>query len=124
MRLLRRIVENSTMCEVMDCVGFKAWQSDLPHATAVENRTMSLDEAQLMLKSITESSLQIITESSLQMPDKAERWPALRQCFEPQEEHDSGIVSLVDAIGQVAGKWLDSRCVGFAGCGAVTVTAS
>ena len=116
MRLLRRIVENSTMCEVMDCVGFKAWQSDLPHATAVENRTMSLDEAQLMLKSITESSLQI--------PDNAERCPALRRCFEPREEHDSGIVSLVDAIGQVAGKWLDSRCVGFAGCGAVTVTAS
>ena len=114
MRLLRKIVENSAMFEVMDCVGFKAWQSELPHATAVENRTMSLEEAQLMLKSITESSLQI--------PDNAERWPAMRQCFEPQEEHDSGIISLADIIGQVAGKWLDSRFVGFAGREAVTAS--
>jgi hypothetical protein len=112
MRLLRRIVENSAMFEVMDCVGFKAWLSELPDATAVETRTMSLEDAQLMLKSITESSLQI--------SDNAERWLALRQCFEPQEEHDSGIVSLVDIIGQVAGKWLDSRSVGFVGREAVT----
>ena len=114
MRLLRRIVESSAMFEVMDCVGYKAWQSDSSLATAVENRTMSLEEAQLVLKSITESSLQI--------PDNDERCPALWQCFEPREEHDSGIVSLVDAIGQVAGKWLDSRFVGFAGCEAVTAS--
>ena len=35
---------------------------------------------------------------------------------------DIGIVSLVDAIGQVARKWLDSRFVGFAGCEAVTAS--
>jgi hypothetical protein len=92
----------------MDCIGCRAWQSDhVPLETAEGNHSLSLDEAQLMLKFITESS-------SFQIPNNTARCPALWQCvdLDTQEQHDAGIVSVVDAIGKAAAGWLDSRFAG------------
>ncbi len=59
MRLLARIVEGIRNLDVIDCLSVKAWESDaVASGGADEKRVLSLAEAQLTLKRITESAFQ------------------------------------------------------------------
>jgi hypothetical protein len=105
MRLLGRIVHGSAAnsFDVIDCVSAKAYDSDKVDSSSIhEQRSLSLAEAQLTLKLMTDNP-------SFQVPNVIPKGPIFIRRCNAHEDHDHLIVNLVDCLQSAAGAWLNGR---------------
>ena len=102
-RLLSRITAHDNGCEVIDYIGAKAWDSS-PRACrgCNEERTLSLAEAQLALKIMTE-------QTSFQSPETTFSAPAFALRSHALDDDDPDVVGVVERLQHIAGVWLDGR---------------
>ncbi len=104
MRLVTRMVEHDRSFDVIDCVDMEAWRSDTAASVmAHQNSSLSLAEAQLTLKSMTEGQASSFAAPPACQCAQVQTWLLDCQAF------DAATSDLVDRVQRVTGEWLWRR---------------
>lgn len=104
MRLVTRMVECERSFDVIDCVDMEVWRSDTAASiVADQESSLSLPEAQLTLKSMTERQAASFAAPTSCQCAQAQTWLIDCQAF------DTATSDLVDRVQRVMGEWLWRR---------------
>lgn len=104
-RLVARMVEPNRSFDVIDCVDIEAWRSDAAAAAAVvdEKSSLSVAEAQLYLKAMTEAP-----SSGAPPACQCSHWHVQARLIDCQA-FDAATSDLVDRVQQAMDEWLWRR---------------